>query len=291
MDVGHQGPGKVIDRLRLAPGQEQETAKACALSESSYATSRIAERDLFGPTADLFREIDCAARSGARTATTRAEKRGTRHARGAGACYAPCMSTPVASLAALRGLALTIPIVLAAGCSGSSTASSTPARREAAAPAVTALRDGRFDESRRAAERTLAGDPRNSVAAAVRAISRYRDAMERLRRDAVAVGSGLDGPTPTLEDAALRAALVRAETALAEVDRDLAIAAADPAFELELCVACWREDWNGNGRMDEGDELLLQVELNADGSEIPEGDPRRERTFRLDNGDVTGRAP
>jgi hypothetical protein len=196
------------------------------------------------------------------------------------------MSTPVTSLAARCGLALAIPIVLAAGCSGSSPAGSTPARREAAAPAVAALKDGRFEESKRAAERALAGDPRNSVAAAVRAISRYRAAMERLRRDAVAVGSRLDGPTPALEDTALRAALVRADTALAEVDRDLAIAAADPAFELELCVACWREDWNGNGRMDEGDELLLQVEMNADGSEIPEGDPRRKPTFRFDTGDV-----
>ncbi len=198
------------------------------------------------------------------------------------------MSTLVTSprTVSLRGLALAITLVMAAGCSGSAPSSSTPARREAAAPAVAALRDGRFAESRRAAERTLAGDPDNSVAAVVRAVARYRDAMERLRRDVDSVGSGLDGPTPALDDAALRTALMRAETELAAVDRDLAIAAADPAFELELCLACWREDWNGNGRLDDGDELLLQVEMNADGSEIPEGDPRRKPTFRFDTGDV-----
>jgi hypothetical protein len=174
-----------------------------------------------------------------------------------------------------------------AGCSGGPPRGrSSPAQREAAAPAVAALRAGRFEESRSAAEKTLAGDPENSVAAAVRAIARYRGVMESLRGDLEAIAEKLDGSQMRLDDQGLRAALLRAEAGLAEVDRDLVAAAGDPDFSLELCLACWKQDWNGNGRMDEGDELLFQVEMDAGGGEIPSGDPRRKPTFRFDAGDA-----
>jgi hypothetical protein len=176
--------------------------------------------------------------------------------------------------------------VAPAGCSGAPRGRSSPARREAAAPAVAALRDGRFDESSRAADGVLAGDPDNSVASAVRAIARYRHTMERLWRDLSAIAAKFDHADGGLDDRALRDALVRAEAALADVDRDLARAAGDPDFSLQLCLACWKQDWNGNGRVDEGDELLFQVEMDADGKEIPEGDPRRSPTFRFDAGDA-----
>jgi hypothetical protein len=84
----------------------------------------------------------------------------------------------------------------------------------------------------------------------------------------------------------MRHAFDAALAAMAQVDADLAAAARDPAFSLELCLACWEHDWNGNGEVDEGDRLLLQVEYDADGNEIPEADPRRKPTFRFDVGDV-----
>jgi hypothetical protein len=173
-----------------------------------------------------------------------------------------------------------------AGCSGSPRGGSSPAQREAAAPAVAALRDGRFADSGRAADQALAGDPDNSVASVVRAIARYREIMDRLRQDLEAAVEGFNLLASELDDRPYRAALARAEADLAEVDRDLSRAAGDPGFSLELCPACWREDWNGNGEVDEGDQLLLQVELDTAGNEIPEGDPRRKPTFRFDSGDV-----
>ena len=196
----------------------------------------------------------------------------------------PDMSRPAAALFASLVTALA---VAGAGCSGAPPrARSSPARREAAAPAVAALRDGRFADSDRVAASVLAGDPDNSGAAAVRALARYREIMERLWRDLSAVGAKFDHADGNFDDSTFRAALIRAEAALADVDRDLARAAADPDFSLELCIACWKQDWNGNGRVDEGDQLLFQVEMDADGHDIPEGDPRRSPTFRFDTGDA-----
>jgi hypothetical protein len=71
------------------------------------------------------------------------------------------------------------------------------------------------------------------------------------------------------------------------VDQDLAIAARDKDLSLDLCVACWEIDWNGNGRIDDRDRLLFQLEQDADGKPIPERDPRRKPTFRFDAGDVS----
>ena len=48
---------------------------------------------------------------------------------------------------------------------------------------------------------------------------------------------------------------------------------------LDLCLACWQVDWNRNGDIDERDLRMLQVEYDAHGEQIPEGDPRRTPTF------------
>jgi hypothetical protein len=77
-----------------------------------------------------------------------------------------------------------------------------------------------------------------------------------------------------------------AEKELAAVDDDLAVAALDPNLSLELCLACWEIDWNGDGRVDRRDRLLFQIEKDGDGAPIPEDDPRRKPTFRFDAGDV-----
>ncbi|MBL9015359.1 MAG: hypothetical protein JNL83_14340, partial [Myxococcales bacterium] len=63
-------------------------------------------------------------------------------------------------------------------------------------------------------------------------------------------------------------------------------ASADKDFALELCLACWERDWNRNGEVDERDRLLFQIEVDATGEQLPEGDPRRRPTFRFDAGDV-----
>jgi hypothetical protein len=64
------------------------------------------------------------------------------------------------------------------------------------------------------------------------------------------------------------------------------VAAADPGFSLELCIACWEHDWNHTGQVDERDRKLFELEFDGKGGEIPEGDPRRRPTFRFDVGDV-----
>jgi len=64
------------------------------------------------------------------------------------------------------------------------------------------------------------------------------------------------------------------------------VAAADPGFSLELCIACWEADWNHNGRIDERDRKLFELEFDGKGGELAEGDPRRRPTFRFDVGDL-----
>ena len=84
----------------------------------------------------------------------------------------------------------------------------------------------------------------------------------------------------------LQSTFAEAEADLAGVEADLAVAARHPGIGLELCLACWEIDWNRNGRVDERDRLLFQIEQDERGEEIHEGDPRRKPTFRFDDGDV-----
>jgi hypothetical protein len=90
-----------------------------------------------------------------------------------------------------------------------------------------------------------------------------------------------------LDHARMREAYLRTEQALAEIERDLATAAAAPDFELVVCLACWEYDWNRSGEVDEGDRLLFQLENDGADGEIPPGDPRRKPTFRFDRGDLS----
>jgi hypothetical protein len=160
----------------------------------------------------------------------------------------------------------------------------TPAQRAAAATAVAELKAARFEQAATEADAVLRADPRNSHAAAVRAIGRYQTAMRQLILDFQTVMAGFSHGNINHEY--MRSAIEKAVAALEAVDRDLATAAADDGFALEMCLACWVHDWNRNGRIDHADEVLFQIEVDGDGNEIPDGDPRRKPTFRFDVGDV-----
>ncbi len=153
-----------------------------------------------------------------------------------------------------------------------------------AGPAVVALQAGRFDEALRAADQALSVDRNNPGAHAVRGLCRYKAAMHQIRIDAeTLVASGVIGG---INQQYLTFSLGNAEAALAAVEADLAAAAAEPAFALELCPACWEVDWNGNGRIDSSDRHLFEIEEDAAGNRIDDSDPRRRPTFRLDLGDL-----
>jgi hypothetical protein len=162
-------------------------------------------------------------------------------------------------------------------------------QRAAARPAVSALRAGDFPRARWAANRVLRGDRTNAVAAAVRALTTYQDAGHRLRGELVELVArawSWSQPSTGFDHARARRAWTDFAAALARVDADLAIAAADPELALELCLGCWTHDWNGSGEIDDGDRRLFQIELDRAGAELPADDPRRNPTFRFDAGDV-----
>ena len=81
-------------------------------------------------------------------------------------------------------------------------------------------------------------------------------------------------------------ALARFLATLDAIDRDLAIAAADPQFSLELCIACWEHDWNRNGRIDDRDRKLFEIEYDGHGGELARRRSAPRPTFRFDVGDV-----
>lgn len=161
----------------------------------------------------------------------------------------------------------------------------SPAAISAAAPAITALQASKFDDARQIASRVLQQDGANSRAAAVRALVTYQAAGETLVRDLTEIlntGEALkafdhEGGRSTWKDFL---------AALEAVDRDLAIAGADPGFSLELCLACWQHDWNRNGHIDDRDRKLFELENDAKGEPIDQTDPARRPTFRFDAGDI-----
>jgi hypothetical protein len=160
----------------------------------------------------------------------------------------------------------------------------TESDRRAAAPAIAALQQGRFDDAEKLARQTTAAQPDNPHARLVGAIARYERAMRQLVLDGRTLVGGLGAGA--INQRYLRTALTDAESELAAVEADLAIAAKTPGLSLELCLACWELDWNGSGRVDERDRLLLQIEQDEAGEDIPEDDPRRKPTFRFDEGDI-----
>ncbi len=160
-----------------------------------------------------------------------------------------------------------------------------PSHHADASAATVALRTGRFDDAAREASAVLARDPGNAEAAAARAIATYQAGGDEL---VGVLGEVIDrGETLKFFDHERGRAAWRAfEARLDAVDRDLAVVAADPQFTLELCLACWEHDWNHNGRIDDRDRRLFEIEYDGAGHELPEGDPRRRPTFRFDVGDA-----
>lgn len=169
------------------------------------------------------------------------------------------------------------------GCAGGAMEIShvPEASRDAALPAIAALQQGSFD---RAAD-LAARDDANPYTRLVRAIVRYKKAMQQLAVDGrtVIVG-GLDAGS--INQKYLQTTFADAESELAAVEADLAFVARHRGIAIELCLACWDVDWNANGRIDDRDRMLLQIEEDERGEPIPEGDPRGKPTFRFDDGDV-----
>lgn len=172
------------------------------------------------------------------------------------------------------------------GCAGvQKVLTTTPEQEAAARPAVSALQAGNFEEAQKAARAVLGEDPRNPQAGLVSGIASYQGVMHNFYRDMTSIiGGAFVGRA--INHRMLKWALEQAEAELEKVERDLAGAAEVADVRLQLCLACWERDWNHDGRVDERDRLLLQIELDADGKEIPEGDPRRKPTFHFDRGDV-----
>jgi hypothetical protein len=180
-------------------------------------------------------------------------------------------------------------VVGAVGCGAGGAAVRSQAERERdSAVAVSSLQAARFAEAASQASLVLTRDPGNSRAAAVHAIATYQAAGSRLRDDLFSAGMSL------LDHATARDVGERFLVQLAVVDRDLAVVAADPAFSLDLCLACWEHDWNHNGAIDDRDRALFEIEFDGrmtpggddEGGELPKGDPRRRPTFRFDTGDA-----
>jgi len=153
------------------------------------------------------------------------------------------------------------------------------------AAAVAALQASKFEDAHREATMVLARDPRNARAAAVRAIAAYQRSGSRLVGDIDHLFEGAD-MMKAFDHEGGRASWQRWLDELGAIDRDLAIAAADPTFSLELCIACWEHDWNHSGQIDERDRKMFELEFDGKGGELAEGDPRRRPTYRLDTGDA-----
>lgn len=157
--------------------------------------------------------------------------------------------------------------------------------RGAAAQAIAALQQGRFDEAEKLARQSTAADGENPYPRLVGAVVRYKRAMHQLALDGeTLVIGGLEAGA--INQKYLKVALGDAESELAAVEADLAVVAETRGFSMELCLACWEIDWNANGRVDHRDRLLLQIEQDESGEPIPEDDPRRKPTFRFDDGDI-----
>ena len=186
----------------------------------------------------------------------------------------------------MRAITLFALLFVLAGCAGVQKAiTTTPEQVMAAKPAVAALQAGNFDEAKKAAQALLGQDAQNPQAGLVSGIARYQGVMHNFYRDMTSViGGAFVGRA--INHRLLKWALEQAETELGKVEKDLAGASAASDVRLELCLACWERDWNHNGEVDDRDQMLFQIELDENGNQIPEGDPRRKPTFHFDVGDV-----
>jgi hypothetical protein len=181
-----------------------------------------------------------------------------------------------------------IPGVLLTGLLAGACGATGPARSQQratdAAAAVKALQAGDFAAAGKEAGAAIGRGDGNGHARVVRAIVAYKAAVEQLALDTMTVVQGARGG---FNHQVMRTALDNADKALAQVDEDLAVAGKDELVSLELCLACWKVDWNRSGEIDRRDDRLLELEVDAKGERLPEGDPRRRPTFRFDVGDTS----
>ena len=182
--------------------------------------------------------------------------------------------------------AWTIAVVFVIACGGAgSEPPNSPQQRKDAEPAIAALKASKFGDAQREAGVVLGKDGKNSRAAAVRAIAAYQAAGHNLIASLTSVLRSA-GPLKSFDHQAGRQAWLDFAKALAAIDADLAIAATDRDFSLELCIACWEHDWNRSGEIDDNDRKMFELEFDGKGGELAEGDPRRRPTIKFDVGDV-----
>jgi len=159
-----------------------------------------------------------------------------------------------------------------------------PQRPTEDAPALAALRAAELSHALELAQAQLAIAPRDAEAAAIHGLAAYA-----LAADTTATKLDVRHAFLFIDNAftpAGKPALIELAAKLEAVDRDLAVVADDPAFSLELCLACWHYDWNHDGKIDDRDDSLFRIERDAKGERIEVGDPRRTPTFRFDHGDA-----
>jgi hypothetical protein len=161
-----------------------------------------------------------------------------------------------------------------------------PKQTADASAAVSELRAARFPEAGRAALAVMKRDPKNSTAAAVHAIAKYDLSIQTLIGELGDLVVDQGESLKALDHERGRAAWQKFLDDLEVIDLDLEIAAADPAFSLELCLACWQHDFNRNGHIDERDKKFFELEFDGKGGELAEGDPRRRPTYHFDVGDI-----
>jgi hypothetical protein len=158
-------------------------------------------------------------------------------------------------------------------------------QRQAAQPALAALRASKFKQAHQLAQRLRKGDPSNAYARLVFAVTSYKKTMHQLFMDLMTIAIGASR-TGQFNHRYARSTLTQAEADLATVGEELAAAAQQPRIALELCLACLKVDWNRNGRLDRRDRRFMEIERDAEGNRIPEDDPRRRPVFRFDHGDL-----
>jgi hypothetical protein len=184
--------------------------------------------------------------------------------------------------------ALSLLLVLLTGCA--TTREAHDKRYAAASDALAALQAARFDDAEVQSAKLIAADAENATAHGVLAVSLYRKTLSALVDKAVGVVATLAASAllrgSFVDSGYIHHAVDETDASLAAVATHLEAASKDSYFALELCLACWEVDWNRNGEIDDNDRHLLEVEVDAQLQQLPEGDPRRRPTFRFDRADV-----
>jgi hypothetical protein len=184
----------------------------------------------------------------------------------------------------IRRMKLAALVLIVASCGTAPTP--PPQRPTEDAPALEALRAAKFPQAIELAHTQLALAPRDAEAAAIHALASYVQAAANAADELDVRHAFLFIDNAFMREPAGQPTVIALANQLEVIDRDLAVAADDPAFALELCLACWPYDWNHDGAVDQRDQQFLQIERDAKGEELDEHDPRRTPTFRFDHGDV-----